>query len=309
MKAAWGVAYKVACGVCLVWLAVVLGVAVHYGWRALVADTFIIPSDSMSPTLLPGDKVRVDKTIFGARLYTSLDFSDGRMESVRTRGRRGLRYNDIVVFNYPVNDKGRIGFKMNYVYVKRVVALPGDTIAFVHSRPVNSHYGGALGLAEAQRRLEETPDSLIPWYAMRNILVETAVLGYTIKDIPPVYVPRQGDILRMDDWRKADIYRMAIEFETRKPLIWDGERNVCLSGGKPLPYYRFQRNYYFVCGDHAANSRDSRYWGFVPEEYIVGVVSEVVESIDRTTGRERKERAGLNLLYPQSPQTDENEAA
>ena len=50
MKAVWGVAYKVACGVCLVWLAVVLGVAVHYGWRALVADTFVIPSDSMSPT-------------------------------------------------------------------------------------------------------------------------------------------------------------------------------------------------------------------------------------------------------------------
>ena len=66
MKAVWGVAYKVACGVCLVWLAVVLGVAVHYGWRALVADTFVIPSDSMSPTLLPGDKVRVDKTVFGA---------------------------------------------------------------------------------------------------------------------------------------------------------------------------------------------------------------------------------------------------
>ena len=159
MKAVWGVAYKVACGVCLVWLAVVLGVAVHYGWRALVADTFVIPSDSMSPTLLPGDKVRVDKTVFGARLYTSLDFTDGRMESIRTRGRRGLRYNDIVVFNYPVNDKGRIGFKMNYVYVKRVVALPGDTISFVHSRPVNSHYEGVLGLPEAQRRLEETPDS------------------------------------------------------------------------------------------------------------------------------------------------------
>ena len=126
MKAVWGVAYKAACGACLVWLAVVLGVAVHYGWRALVADTFVIPSDSMSPTLLPGDKVRVDKTVFGARLYTSLDFTDGRMESIRTRGRRGLRYNDIVVFNYPVNDKGRIGFKMNYVYVKRVVAFRSE---------------------------------------------------------------------------------------------------------------------------------------------------------------------------------------
>ena len=88
----------------------------------------------------------MDKTVFGARLYTSLDFTEGRMESIRTRGCRGLRYNDIVVFNYPVNDKGRIGFKMNYVYVKRVVALPGDTISFVHSRPVNSHYEGVWGL-------------------------------------------------------------------------------------------------------------------------------------------------------------------
>lgn len=228
---AWNIVCKSVYALCAVWGVVILVLAVHYGWRALMADTFIIPSDSMSPTLLPGDKVRVDKTIFGARLYTSLDFTDGRMESVRTRGRRGLRYNDIVVFNYPVNDKGRIGFKMNYVYVKRVVALPGDTISFVHSRPVNSRYKGVLGLPEAQRRLEETPDSLIPWYAMRNILVEWSVLGYTIKNIPPVYVPRRGDILRMDDWRKVEIYRRTIEWETGRRLTWDREHDQCLSDG------------------------------------------------------------------------------
>lgn len=200
-----------------------------------------------------------------------------------------------MVFNYPVNDKGRIGFKMNYVYVKRVAALPGDTISFVHSRPVNSHYKGVLGLAEAQRGLEETPDSLIPWYAMRNILVERSVLGYTIKDIPPVYVPRRGDILRMDDWRKAEIYRRAIEWETGRALAWDGARGQYLSDGRPLPYYRFRKNYYFVCGDMAYGSKDSRYWGFVPEEYIVGVVDRVVESHHPVTGRERRERRGLNL--------------
>lgn len=292
---AWNIVCKSVYALCAVWGVVILVLAVHYGWRALMADTFIIPSDSMSPTLLPGDKVRVDKTIFGARLYTSLDFTDGRMESVRTRGRRGLRYNDIVVFNYPVNDKGRIGFKMNYVYVKRVVALPGDTISFVHSRPVNSRYEGVLGLPEAQRRLEETPDSLIPWYAMRNILVEWSVLGYTIKNIPPVYVPRRGDILRMDDWRKVEIYRRAIEWETGRRLTWDREHGQCLSDGRPMPYYHFQKNYYFVCGDMAYDSKDSRYWGFVPEEYIVGVVDRVVESHHPATGRERKERRGLKL--------------
>ena len=292
---AWNIVCKSVYALCAVWGVVILVLAVHYGWRALVADTFIIPSDSMSPTLLPGDKVRVDKTIFGARLYTSLDFTDGRMESVRTRGRRGLRYNDIVVFNYPVNDKGRIGFKMNYVYVKRVVALPGDTISFVHSRPVNSRYKGVLGLPEAQRRLEETPDSLIPWYAMRNILVEWSVLGYTIKNIPPVYVPRRGDILRMDDWRKVEIYRRTIEWETGRRLTWDREHGQCLLDGRPMPYYHFQKDYYFVCGDRAYDSKDSRYWGFVPEEYIVGVVDRVVESHHPATGRERKERRGLKL--------------
>jgi len=99
----------------------------------------------------------------------------------------------------------------------------------------------------------------------------------------------------MDDWRKAEIYRRAIEWETGRALAWDGERGQCLSDGRPLPYYRFRKNYYFVCGDMAYGSKDSRYWGFVPEEYIVGVVDRVVESHHPLTGRERRERRGLNL--------------
>lgn len=45
--------------------------------RALAFDQFVIPTGSMSPTLIPGDRVLVDKTILGARLYTSLDFPPG----------------------------------------------------------------------------------------------------------------------------------------------------------------------------------------------------------------------------------------
>lgn len=295
MKHKWDILWRVVWWACAGLWAVALCVVVHYARRALVADVFVVPSESMQPTLLPGDRVKVDKTIFGARLYTSLDFTDGRMESVRTRGRRALRHNDIVVFNYPVDDRGHIGFKMNFVYVKRVAALPGDTIAFVRSRPVNSHFKGTIGIPEQQRLLQETPDSLIPWGAMCNILVETAVLGYTVKDIPPVYVPRRGDILRMDGRDKAEIYRRAIEWETGGSLAWDEERQLCLADGRPLPYYRFRKNYYFVCGDMAYGSDDSRYWGFVPEEYIVGVVTDVVKSVDPATGRERKERRGLDL--------------
>lgn len=288
------VVYKVVYGVCIVWLSVVLCVVVHYGRRALVADTFIIPSDSMLPTLLPGDKVRVDKTILGARLYTSLDFTDGRMESVRTRGGRGLRHNDIIVFNFPVNE-GKMGFKMNFVYVKRCVALPGDSVSIRECTPVNNHYAGVLGIPEQQAVLRSFPDSLMDRGALGFVLVGDGSLGWTIKDMGPVYVPRKGDILILDDRRKAAIYRRVIEWETCLPLVWDEEKDECRSGGVPLPYYCFRKNYCFVCGDHAVDSKDSRYWGFVPEEYIVGVVSEVVSSYDPVTGRERKERRGLNL--------------
>lgn len=119
-----------------------------------VADTFVIPVGlDGRPRCFRATRSGWTRRFSVLRLYTSLDFTDGRMESIRTRGHRGLRYNDIVVFNYPVNDKGRIGFKMNYVYVKRVVALPGDTISFVHSRPVNSHYEGVLGLGGGATRV------------------------------------------------------------------------------------------------------------------------------------------------------------
>ena len=290
-----GYLYKAVTGVCILCVAAVLCVVLHYVRRALLSDTFIVPSDSMQPTLLPGDKVRVDKTIFGARIYKSLDFTDGKLECWRTRGRRGLRHNDIIVFNYPIND-GKIGFKINYVYIKRCVALPGDTISFVHSRPVNNNYEGVIGIPRMQRQLEEVPDGELPWGVMWPILTGDPRLGWSAKNMGPLYVPRRGDILRLDDWRKVDIYRLAIEFETGRPLAWDEERGVCLSGGKPLVFHQFLHNYYFVCGDRAVDSRDSRYWGFVPEEYIVGVVSEVVESFDRTTGEERKERRHLDLL-------------
>ena len=138
-----------------------------------------------------------------------------------------------MVFNYPVNDKGRIGFKMNYVYVKRVVALPGDTISFVHSRPVNSIMRAcwASGGATAIGGNAGQPDTLV---RDAQHLGGDGCIGYTIKDIPPVYVPRRGDILRMDDWRKVEIYRRVIEWETGRALAWDGACGQCLSDGRPL---------------------------------------------------------------------------
>ena len=48
-----------------------------YFVRAFFCDQFVVPSESMLPTLVPGDRILVNKFIAGARIYTKFDFSEG----------------------------------------------------------------------------------------------------------------------------------------------------------------------------------------------------------------------------------------
>ena len=54
--------------------------------------------------------------------------------------------------------------------------------------------------------------------------------------------------------------------------------------GKPVPVYTFGMDYYFMMGDNRDNSLDSRYWGFVPEDHIVGTPVRVLASFDKDKG-------------------------
>lgn len=264
----------------------------YFGGRAFIADQFIIPTWSMSPTLVAGDRVVVNKLIMGARLYTDFDFKQNGQElkSIRMKGLRGLRHNDIVVFNYP-QVGGRIAFKINYVYCKRCVALPGDTLNIVNGIYKNNNYGDTLGLHTVQLRLAAVDETQYSAEARAVYPFDTRV-GWTFKNMGPLYIPCKGDIMTLTP-KEGTVYKGLLEFETGKRVTVNWDKDLVLLDGKPTHSYEWTNNYYFMAGDNVFDSMDSRYWGLVPEDYIVGVVQMISYSKDKETDTIKWERTFL----------------
>lgn len=253
----------------------ILSVPLLYGaWlmtRMCVMDYFTIPTESMSPTLFPGDKVIVNKIKMGARIYTDLDFNiEGQeLKSFRTKGTRQLKHNDIVVFNFPHHD-WKINFVINNVFCKRIVALPGDSLYIENGYYKNNNYEDVLGLESLQNKLNSTPNSMI-WQPALNTIPYEEHLPWTIKKFGPMYLPRKGDITYITP-KEARLYQMLLEWELGKKVEYDWQTEKVWVGNNQISHHKWKHNYYFMAGDNVMDSNDSRYWGLVPEEYIVGVV-------------------------------------
>ena len=262
------------------------------GWallRIFVCDQFVVPSESMSPTLIAGDRILANKLVAGARIYKKIEFGkDIPLRSFRMPGLREVHPNDVVIFNAPRGyDRGRIEFRINYVYTKRCIGAPGDSISIREGYFHNNRHTAPIGNLDQQRRLNRTPDSLIPRKVLRTIPFDDRNFGWTIRNMGPLYVPQAGVRVRRDslNWK---LYRQVIEYETGAKLKYaDG---ILRLDGNPLAEYTFRQNYYFFCGDNVSDSKDSRYLGFVPEEFIIGVVRRISYSEEPYTGRKRPDR-------------------
>lgn len=260
---------------------IIVSVVIIYGiWlllRICVFDYFTIPTSSMMPTLNPGDKVIVNKLLIGARIYTDFNFDKKGQElkSFRMKGIRSVKHNDIVVFNNPIHDD-RISFVINNNMCKRVLAVPGDSLSITDGYFRNNNYYGALGLESMQKRLCETPDSIIREYGVvLDAYPFDKNVDWKIKQFGPMYIPRNGDVINLTP-DIAVIYRRMMEWELGKKITWNWERSEVYADGKVIRRHTFQHNYYFCVGDNALDSDDSRYWGLVPEEYIIGIVAKII---------------------------------
>ncbi|MBN1927982.1 MAG: signal peptidase I [Chlorobiaceae bacterium] len=220
--------------------------------RMFVIESYRIPTGSMEKTLLAGDFLFVNKFVYGARV----PFTDIRFPKVDD-----VERGDIIVFKFP-RDR-------NLNYIKRCVALPGDT----------------LEIRDQQLYINGEPSALPPHAQFIGTRMPPGLPDYQIfpamsdfnKDnFGPIRIPRSGDVVELT-MRTISLYR---------DLIAEEGHAVSLSGnqvfidGQPADRYTVQKNYYFAMGDNRDNSLDSRFWGFLPETDLVGQAMMVYWSWD-----------------------------
>ena len=188
--------------------------------RSFLFEPFKIPSGSMIPTLLVGDLILVNKFHYGLRLpVVNVKVTEG------TAPQRG----DVMVFRYPP--------KPSVDYIKRVVGLPGDTVAYLNKRLT----------INGKPVVTDTVPEFFDEDAMRYFKQYEENLG-----------DKKHRLL--NDGDRPAFIPGADDFMGKAGCSYTVEGVTC----------KVPEGHYFMMGDNRDNSMDSRYWGFVPDKNIVG---------------------------------------
>ncbi|MGE5386705.1 MAG: signal peptidase I, partial [Betaproteobacteria bacterium] len=188
--------------------------------RSFIFEPFKIPSGSMIPTLEIGDFILVNKFTYGIRLpIVNKKIID------MNQPQRG----DVMVFRYPEDT--------SLDYIKRVVGLPGDKVAYQNKRLTINGVPVEIKKIEDYRH----PEKL--YYSEQYMEKLGAVEHRILNDSDaPAFIPNPS------------------RFPFGENCIYNHSGVICT-----VP-----PGHYFMLGDNRDNSRDGRFWGFVPEENIVG---------------------------------------
>ena len=293
-----------------------------------------VSSPSMEKSLLTGDYMFINKLSYGPRLIrtlVSIPFINQKyysdvisMPYLRLFGSPDVERNDIVVFNYPIEEEYPVDHRT--YFVKRCVAIPSDSLKIVdglvyinhklldneNNLQFNYHLKSAINLDSSfitQYNLMEggkisdnndysftLTKSLVDTFKTKSFLSEikrnsegkdvwdefvfpfNSHYKWNVDNYGSLKIPAKGDVVLLDSLNICMYAKIISDHEGNNLEI---KNDSIFINGQYKTSYTIQQNYYFMMGDNRHNSQDSRHWGFVPEDHIIGKATRIIFSNDK----------------------------
>jgi len=228
--------------------------------KLFIVDFFRIPTASMKDTLLEGDFIVVNKTAYSITTPLYIPFWNKRLSRSELISTGKPEFNDVVAFEIPDNIYDPAS-EDHSVLIKRIIGLPGDTLEindqtlFINSEKYRTPAYIKLNLNETPR--EAVNQELFPYNHHWNL-----------ENYGPIVIPKKGMKVELNP-KNILQWQNVINNEFGKKVI-SVEGTVITLNGTAVREYVFTKDYYFVLGDNRKNSIDSRYFGYVPADWIIG---------------------------------------
>ncbi len=290
--------------------------------KVTLVEAYIVPTGSMEKTIMIGDFLVGNRFVYGMRTpdWIGIPYTDLGMTIpyYRFPKFRQPEQGDVIIFKYPRDP--------HLKYVKRCIALPGDSLEIIdrsvfvngidfplpeHGRFIlplsrKNHVGQNIfmGLGNKDNlkkiRIPERGDR-IPILPENALLVMQLMLldgheltlkngndeyVFTMVDPTDLYRRKESFTVFDDYYPKGRLLNPWSENMPKGELYFD---NIPITD---LVEYIVEQNYYWAMGDNRDNSLDSRFWGFVPEDHILGEALVAYMSLDLNTWLPRFNRIG-----------------
>lgn len=248
-----------------------------------------IPSTGMENSLYQGEKVLVNKWSYGWRI----PFTSSRLLAKR------VRKGDVVLFNNPVPADRETPVFARGLFISRCVGTPGDTLMLNNELLVtgsrvlspdskqlyNYPYEQEDTLQYTLKQLGITGNLLVGYSEGRYVRSFSHYEHYLLKqrlgellDIRPVHandatdshplvIPASGKPVKVYPWNVTLLCNTILHHEGRLASV---KGDTLLVEGKPVTAYTFRKDYYWMASNNPVNLSDSRLFGLVPHDHLVG---------------------------------------